>query len=221
MIDLKFNTTLRNLPDGVRQETEEEVLRRQENKVPQEQKVSGMNILESVDRVYVANFVKDLQEAGYVLVSAFVRGGVFASISPALRRLVEQRKPSPDSRVSVIFRFVHPDFLDSGFIDSGWGEADKAQNALRELTQDVMWRSEVWDNPFFEEQTPVEGQHMFSINMVSRQSLKDQNGMPLSRWLRDNSGDKLEKISVDPKFVLALSEDGIEMLNYEDRPVLI
>src|SRR3989338_11057724 len=216
LVDLNFNLKRKQIPVGLRSETDEEVQRRTANKVPEENRISGRNVLKSTDGVSMGKVADYLLSDSYALVDAFVRvshtreRSTFVPRSAVLRRRraydeYEDDRMDPNERVTVIFRFVRSDFLSQDFPyrDSPFaGKEKSALEALKELANDSIWRVEVWENPYFENRIPIEGQVMMSFNLIGRQPLFDKDGNPYGEWIRDANGEKVEKVLRVPLYLL-------------------
>lgn len=147
--------------------------------------ISGQEVIESTDRVFLLDFMHDLMDHDYVMVNGFWRYQTIGGW---------QQKPI------ARFIFVHHDHLEDSFLNNKLPrEVADAQKALFGLCNKSMWRTQVWENPFFENQEPVEGQSALSVNLIGRQPLLDQNGEPHGVWARDESGNIIRDEDGNPK----------------------
>ena len=167
--------------------------------------ISGQEVIESTDKVFLFDFVHDLLDNDYDMVDGYWR-----------YQIMGDRQQKPVAR----FIFVHHDHLEDSFLNNELPkEVGSAQKALVQLCLRSMWCAQVWENPFFENQKPVDGEHAISVNLIGRQSLFDQYGKHTGVWARDESGEVIqdedgnpkEKIYTVPNFRLCFKDSKISL----------
>lgn len=201
LIEMRFVLNReRQIPDALRQETSETAQEKIDRLSRNESTgISGQMAVESTDKIFLFDFIQDLPTNKYIMVDAYWRYQIMSD---------RQQKPI------VRFTFVHYDHLEEPFLNNKLlTEFKDAKEALYQFCLLSMWRGQVWDNPYFENQEVLPGQSALSVNLIGRQPLYDESGNPHSTWTRNDEGEVIRDEDGNPKEKVYTVPDSSLRLN--------
>jgi len=131
--------------------------------------------------------------AGYVMVDA----------------LVEIRRK--DGHQYAMVRFVFSDIEHADCSKEFLELQPLAEQELRQLLEQAMWRIRAFLNHLFEDGEIVDEQYAISINLEMRVPLIGGDGSPLKQWQRDDDGEQIGEgpVEVKPKKFLRIKNNDI------------
>lgn len=149
---------------------------------------SGVAFIEPIQKCSTSKVLEDLLKYGFVLVDA----------------LHQERYNPKAPRVTyhtVRYIFVHK----SAYVEDKGSEEfkkkkDEILKDLAVLCEKSLWRVRGFNNPYFQEDKPVDGKRAISINMEVRVPLFHSNGEPILIWDKDA---QKNKIGEKPKLIKA------------------
>ena len=153
-----------------------------EERVERKVRANGTMIIEPVEDMNCSldQFVSDLEEAGFALVSAIC-----------------QKRPHGKQKGQFYwmarFVFVRQEDLQA---NEGFDRVKHLIYAeLRNIFREALWRVRAFRNPFFKDEEEVAGAASLSINCEARKPLRviEQNRppRPAMEWLKDENGQKI------------------------------
>lgn len=155
---------------------------------------TGVQVLEPVQNVSLADILEDLEGADYQLVVA----------------LHQERTHPKDPRRKfqmVRFEFTRREFV---YISKEFKAVrDVIRADLKEMCRTALWRVRTFLNPLYRNGEEVDGQYALSINLEARQPLSQPDGRPVMVWQKDEKGERVgnEPLPLEPDHRLRI-EDG-------------
>ncbi len=156
--------------------------------------MGGKQFIDSdTDDISVSKFISDLFDAGYFLADGF-----------------SQKRSNAQGRYYQIVQFAFakdtkgksPEFL------------EHASKALLQLCSSATWKVRAYLNPFYKNKQSVNGSHVVSINLLSRNPIVDADGNRICQWRRNEDGEKIGAgpIPIEPKLFLRIKNDDIKIV---------
>lgn len=178
LVSMQFSFSNENLIPASVKEVEHENLEEQAQRKAREtsSKSAGTCVIDPIEDVSLAQFLDNLEPAGYEMVDAFY-----------------QPRPHPKNP-HVTYHMVRFLFARNEYVDLSEYFA-KVRGTIREelvkMTTDAMWRVRVFLNPHFREGEVVEGQHTLSLNLEGRKPFFLPDGSPVTVWQKDENGERV------------------------------
>jgi len=160
---------------------------------------SGTMVIEPTEKSSLVEFLGELEGAGYELVDALC-----------------QERPHPKNPrqiYSVVrFLFARCEFVDLS--DEFKKVRDNIRAKLSEMCRVAMWRVRAFSNPFYENGEEVAGQRALSINLEAREPLFRPDGQPVTRWQKDEEGERVgdAPLPIKPDYRLRILSDTVQLV---------
>lgn len=194
LITVQFSFSNRKIiPNLIRFERETKI-----ESITRKARASGVLQIEPTERISIAEFPQDLTNAWYTMVDAFyqLRSGVSGKAYHIVR-----------------FTFVRNNYV-ADVAEEFIPIRGSMHAALQEICDSAFWRVQAFKNPFFENDTPIDGQYAVSVNLEARVPFVEPSGEPVVQWKKDMDGNRLgdKPIPIEPKGWLRLEAGQIRLL---------
>ena len=151
----------------------------QEERVERKGHSSGVMVIEPTEKCSLAEFLGELETAGYEMVDAFYK----------------ERIDAKDSRRKRTYHMVRFLFARREFVNIS-DEFRTARGAirteLRNICAGAMWRVRAFSNPFYKNGArEVSDQSALSINLEVRTPLFRPDGQIVTVWQKDANGNRM------------------------------
>lgn len=172
----------KNVPMGIEKKTHETQERRQ--KRIQRRSVNNPPKFKPTPKTEI-KILRGLEEAGYQLVSAYN----------------EPRIDPKDRNTYHMVRFTFSRNSNAKTSDGFKKIRLTMRQEMERMCHLALWRVRAFINPFFENDSAIEGVNTVSINLEYRNPKFHDDGSPFVEWLRDGEGNR---IGLNPNPVKAL-----------------
>lgn len=188
---LRFSfSNLDLIPDCLEQESG---IEKPEKFLARQFEIPGEQFIEPVEAVGCLLFIRDMEEAGYIIVDAFFKVG---------------KKYGRDFGI-MLFTFA---IKENAHCSERFLRAKLAiEQKLHNLFEQNMWRVRAFLNPFFKNGKMIDDLYAVSVNFEVRTPLVDGNGKPLVQWQKNDKGERIgdAPIKICPKLFLRIENGDI------------
>lgn len=150
----------------------------QEERVVRKSHSSGVMVIEPTEKCSLAEFLEELEAAGYEMVDGFYKERIDAK-DPRGKRTYHM----------VRFLFARHEFVELS--DEFKKVRDVIRAELRSICESAMWRVRSFSNPFYKNGEEIPDQRAVSINLEVRQPLFRPDGQPVTVWQKDENGKRV------------------------------
>lgn len=193
LIIMKFSFSNPGIvPPSVKRLEKETLKERDERK----RRSDGMLAISPIQNVGLAEFLNDLERAGYEIIDA--------SYQPRLDN---------NKRTFHVVRFVFCQKEHVKISDEFRTRRDTISADLFKICLQAAWRVRAFINPFYgSDGEKVPGQTTISINLEARKPLLNSAGQPMMVWQKDRKGRRMGDcpIPLKPAYYLRLQENTIK-----------
>ncbi len=162
-------------------------------------RASGILQIEPTEKVSITEFPEDLLRNGYVMTDAFY----------------QLRQFQAKTYHTVRFTFVRHDYYVVPEIPETFVALLGHTNAeFQKICDLAFWRVRAFKTPFFENDTPIDGQYAVIVNLEARVPLTEPSGKPVVEWKKDVDGNRIGDMAVpiEPNGYLRVQEGQICLL---------
>lgn len=138
---------------------------------------NGKLVIKPTELTSIAEFPVDLEGNGYEMVIAFYKERIHSS--------------SFASKTYHMVRFVFCRSEIAVVSDAFCNARDEIRRDLGVICTRSLWRTRVFENPYFRGGKIVPDLHAVSINLEARQPLYNPDGQPIKVWKKDESGQRV------------------------------
>lgn len=184
---------------------------------------TGELIIPPTENCSVAEFLGELEAAGYELVDAFYKERIDPK-DPRNQKFIEginagqidADKRTPGRIYHMVrFLFARSEFVDNLF-DGFRDVRATIYGDLAEMACAALWRVRAFSNPLYEGGEEVVGQSALSINLEVRKPLFQPSGLPVVMRRKDAAGNPIgEPLPIEPEHLLRLDGDEIRLDPFE------
>ena len=139
---------------------------------------NGVMVIEPTEKCSLAEFLGDLEAAGYELVDGFYKERIDAK-DPGNKRTYHM----------VRFFFARREFAE--LFDESRTVRDNIRIELQNMCEGALWRVRSFSNPFYGKGEEIFNQCAMSINLEARQPLFRPDGQPVTVWQKDENGKRV------------------------------
>ena len=198
MVTLQFSFSN---PDAVPQ-----TVKRSEQETPDERNErkshsSGVMVIKPTERCSIAEFLGELEAAGYEIVDAFYKERINAK-DPHRERVYHM----------VRFLFARRELVNLS--DEFKKMRDNVRIALSEMCRVALWRVRVFSNPFYKNGEEILDQRAVIINLEARKPLFHPDGQPVIVWQKDKNGERVgdAPLPLKPDYYLRIVGDIAQLV---------
>lgn len=207
------------IPQSVRHRKPETPEEREERK----SHATGELIIPLTENCSIAEFLGELEAAGYEMVDAFYKERIDPK-DPRNQKFIEginagqidaNKRPPGRTYHMVRFLFAHSEFVDNLF--EGFREVrDTIYGDLAEMACAALWRVRAFSNPLYKGGEEVAGQSALSINFEVRRPLFQPSGLPVVERKKDAAGNPVgEPLPIESERLLRLSAGELLLEPFE------
>ncbi|MEK7120417.1 MAG: hypothetical protein AAB824_02655 [Patescibacteria group bacterium] len=175
LVALQFSFTN---PDAIPTSVKRRSPETQEERVERKSYSNGIMVIEPTEKCSLAEFLGELEAAGYEMVDAFYKERIDAK-DPRRKRTYHM----------VRFLFARREFVNCS--DEFKAARGTIRIDLQNICESAMWRVRSFSNPFYKNGEEVLDQSALSINLEVRQPLFRPDGQIVTVWQKDASGNRM------------------------------
>lgn len=173
----------------------------QEERVERKSYSSGVMVIEPTEKCSVAEFLGEIEAAGYEMVDAFYK------------RRIDAKDPRGRSSYHMVrFLFARHDFVELS--DEFKKVRGVILSELQSICESAMWRVRVFSNPFYKNGEEIHGQRAVAINLEVRQPFHHPDGKPKTMWQKDGNGKRIGEAPLPLKadYCLRIAGDAVSLM---------
>lgn len=161
----------------------------------------GTLVIEPTEKCSIAEFLGDLEVAGYGLVDYFYEVRIDARDPRGERTYYMAR-----------FLFARHEFVELS--DEFKGMRDTIRAVLSEICRAATWRARAFSNPFYKNGEEVAGQCAVSINFEARQPFFRSDGQLVVVWQKNERGNRVgdAPLPLKPDYCLRVVDGVIQLV---------
>lgn len=197
LVGMQFSFSNINIvPESLKKRELESLEERNERKT---REGSGEMVITLTENSSLAEFLNDLEVAGYELVDTFYQ----PRVHPKNPRIIYHM---------MRFLFARHEYADPSEEFKGVRNAISAE--LLKICEQAMWRVRAYLNPFFTDNEQIPGYHALSINLKGRKPLFLPDGQPVVVWQKDKEGNRVgdAPLSLRPDYHLRIDTNAIQLV---------
>jgi hypothetical protein len=172
----------------------------QEERMERKSYLSGVMVIKPTEKCFLAEFLVELEAAGYEMVDAFYKERIDGK-DPRGKRTYH----------TVRFLFARREFAELS------DEFKKVRHTVRvelmSICESAMWRIRSFLNPFYKNGEEISDQRAVSINLEVRQPLFRPDGQPVTMWQKDEKGRRVgdAPLPIMADYCLRIVNDAISL----------
>jgi len=188
-------------PDAIPASVKRLNLETQEERMERKNHSSGVMVIEPTEKCSLAEFLGELEAAGYEMVDGFYKERIDAK-DPRGKRTYHM----------VRFLFARREFVELS--DEFKKVRDTIRAELLSICETAMWRVRSFSNPFYQNGEEIPDQRAVSVNLEARQPLFRPDGQPVTVWQKDENGKRVGDAPLPLKgdYCLHIVGDAVQLV---------